>query len=570
MARAGRRVGRVLASLAALGFALPALAGASPGAPVLARTPAGAALMVTFADPPPSDVARARLAGLGDVSPVAPEAGVWALRSAPNADLRARVLSRPGVFAAEWALSRHSDDVTPTEPAAPLSLEPVVTPTDPLFTPVRQWGLFPGATTWGIDLTGLPTRPRIAILDSGVGSSHPEWSGPESPLVRPWSAWTSLQSAEDWGRTGHGTHVAGTAAAPANGVGIVGVAPARAGSAEVIPVQISDRDGYSTDETMMKGIRWAVANGAKVINISAGGAGYSHAFQGVINWAVARGALLVASVGNDGQDYAVTNYPAGYAHVLGVAAQCSERVVADDCPKAYGLARFSNRNASVDIVAPGVDILSSVPLRITEGVVTPGYAVKEGTSMAAPYVAGVAALVLATNPGATPYQVMHQLMNTATDMGAPGHDLSTGSGLINPRAAVTLRIPMDDPTEVNDDPSLVRSRGAIEASRPASVVSATLDAANDPRDLYPLALRKGESVTLRVSAPRGRVRISLWPPGTRSVVLASSGERPQPAAATGRPAQSAVLRHVANRRGRWLIEVSATTGFLAYRLEVGR
>ncbi len=526
--------------------------------------------MVTFMDPPPNAVARATLAGLGDVSPVAPEAGVWALRAAPRADLRSRVLARPGVVAAEWALSRRSDDVIPPHPAAPLPLQPVAAPTDPLFTQQHQWGLFPGTTTWGIDLTGFPTRPRIAILDAGVDSSHPEWSGPDSPLVRPWSAWTGRQAAEDWGRTGHGTHVAGIAAAPANGLGIVGVAPGRAASAEVIPVQISDRDGYSTDETMMKGIRWAVANGAKVINISAGGTGYSRAFQGVINWAFARGALLVASVGNDGQDYAVMNYPAGYAHVLGVAAQCSGRVVPGDCPEPYGLARFSNRNASVDVVAPGVDILSSVPRRITEGAISPGYAVKEGTSMAAPYVAGVAALVFAANPGATPYQVMRQLMNTATDMGAPGHDLSTGDGLINPRAAVSLRIPADDPQEVNDDASLVRSRGAIEASRPPSVVSATLDAANDPRDLYPVALRTGQSVTLRVRAPRGRVRISLWPPGTRSVLPSSAGVRPRPAAATGRPAQSTVLRYVANRGGRWLVEIAATAGAPTYRLEVGR
>ena len=102
----------------------------------------------------------------------------------------------------------------------------------------------------------------------------------------------------------------------------MGVAPASATDGQVIPVQIADNEGASTDETMIKGIRHAANNGAKVINISAGGPGYSRAFQDTVLWATRKGALIVASVGNQGQDINALNFPAGYSRVLGVGAQC--------------------------------------------------------------------------------------------------------------------------------------------------------------------------------------------------------------------------------------------------------
>ena len=99
----------------------------------------------------------------------------------------------------------------------------------------------------------------------------------------------------------------------------------------MIPVQIADQNGDSSDLTIIRGIRWAVNNGAKVINISAGGIGYSRAFQDTILWASSKGALVVASVGNQGQDVNSLNYPAAYRRVLGVGAQC-DGVVTYDCP----------------------------------------------------------------------------------------------------------------------------------------------------------------------------------------------------------------------------------------------
>ena len=570
MPTARRRSPRLIGALIALA-AMGVPAGAAQDvAPRIATSPAGSSLMVTFRDAPSDAMAHARLGGIGVVAPVTPEAGVWSVTGPADVTMRARALRQPGVEAAEWALVRRTDErraqAQRTPPPPPQPLAPVAAPTDTYYANQRQWALVPPATTWGVDLTGTPPRPRIAILDSGIDSTHPEWSGPNSPLVRPWSAWTGRESAEDWGKTGHGTHVAGSAAAPINGRGVVGTAPGAVGIAEVIPVQISDRDGYSTDATMMKGIRWAVRNGAKVINISAGGVGDTLAFQRVIDWAFTNGALIIASVGNDGQDYGVLNYPAGYWNVLGVAAQCSSATNTTDCPSPYGLARFSNRNRSVDLVAPGVDIVSSVPPRVTQGAIAPGYAIKEGTSMAAPFVAGVAALVFAANPGATPFQVMRQLQNTATDIGPRGRDAATGAGLINPRAAITLPLPPNDPGESNADIIEVRTARAIVPSRPPAVVQAYIDVDNDPTDVYPVTLRKGQTVRLTLRSTSAKARMALWLPGTRTIV----GRGARPAAATRGASTRRTLTHVATRTGRWYVSISATGGRSAYRLEVGR
>ncbi len=563
MQRSRRALGPALAGLAAaVMLATPAIGQAA--APRLATGADGASLLITFRDAPSDSAARAALEGLGRIEPAAPEAGIWAVRAPADPALRERALRRPGVESAAWSLARRSDerrapDQVPAPAPSPLTPVPSA-PTDEYFANGRQWALTTPATTWGIDLTGTPPRPRIAILDSGIDSTHPEWSGPNSPLVRPYSAQTGRQSAEDWGKTGHGTHVAGSAAAPINGLGVVGVAPGARGTAEVIPVQISDRDGYSTDETMIKGIRWSVQNGAKVINISAGGVGDSPAFQRVIDWAFARDALVVASVGNDGQEYSAVNYPAGYWNVLGVAAQCSG-VVNADCPTPYGLATFSTRNRSVDLVAPGVDIISSVPPRVTQGEVSPGYAIKEGTSMATPFVVGVAAEVFAVNPGASAYQVLMQLINTATDMGPRGRDTGTGSGLINPRAAITLPLPPDDPYEPNSDIPEVRRAKALS---PVATTRGFADGWNDTVDVYPVSLRKGQTVRLSAGATRARLKLALWPPGTRTI---SSGS---PAAANRGSSGSPKLGYVATRTGRWYVSVRATSGRSPYTLRVGR
>jgi Subtilase family len=520
-------------------------------------------LLVTFTDRPSLPEARERLEGLGDVSPTGAEAGVFAISATDPDNVRDRALHRAGVEAAEWALERRAA----AEPAGalPVALLPVADPTDPLYP--SQWSLRP-ERLWKPLLTGTDLRPRIAILDGGVDVDHPEWAGTPSPLVDPYSTYRDLPEADDWGRSGHGTHVAGIAAAPANGVGVVGAAPARAGSAEVIPIQIADRDGRSTDETMIAGIRWAVRHRAKVINISAGGPGFSRAFQRTVDWAFSNGALIVASVGNEGDDSNVLNYPAAYAHVIGVGAHCNDTGGPPDCPEPFGLATFTNHNRSLDVLGPGTEILSSVPTSVSEGSTEPGYALKDGTSMAAPFVAGVAALVFGAHPEASPYQVMRQIQNTATDLGAPGRDDETGYGIVNPEAAVTYPLPADDGKEANDEVSQAAKQASLHSAGSPTIVTARVDRLDDAEDVYPVDLRAGQTVRASVTFKKGFVNLYLWQPGTRTVSTRVPGNvRRNLVAYSGvLGAKRQVISVKAPRSGRYYLNVFARRGDSPYTL----
>jgi hypothetical protein len=568
--RAARRVTRGLLALVALAAAVP-VAAAAPGSGGLAlgtTLPGHTSLLVEFRDHPSPAVVRARLRGLGRISAVVPEIGIWSLRPRHPVPARALALARVEVQDAEWSLERTTNGQQPRGGVPPAA---AVNPEfrDPLFSPADQWGLF--TNYWSPDLTGSLPRPRIAILDGGIDPTHEEWSGPNSPLVDPRSTYQGTDDATDWGRTGHGTHVAGIAAAPANnGVGIVGVAPAERGVAEIIPVQIADRDGRSTDETMMKGIRWAVNHGARVINISAGGPGYSQAFQDTVDWAFARGALVIASVGNEGEDENDLNYPAGYDHVLGVGALCDDERDPPDCITPFGVAGFSNHNGTVDVVAPGVNVLSSVPKRVHDREFAPGYALKDGTSMAAPYVTGTAALVFAAYPTASPYQVMRQLENTAyTPPGSPaGRSNGAGYGAINPKAAVTLPLPADDPTEVNDDISKVTSVPSLKESAEPRVIDARADQWDDPHDVYPVQLRRGERVRITLRHVKGSFNLALWRPGTPTVTPKRGASAPM--AVSLAPGSLQVVTARAPRTGRYYVDVAAKRGGGLYTLTIAR
>jgi len=176
-------------------------------------------------------------------------------------------------------------------------------------------------------------------------------------------------------------------------------------------------------------------------------------------------------------------------------------------------------------------------------------------------VAGVAAEVFAAHPGATAYQVLMQLLNTATDMGSPGRDTATGSGLINPRAAVMLPLPANDPYEPNSDISEVRRATPLT---PVATAAAFADGWNDTVDVYPVVLRKGQSVRLSAGAKRAKLKLALWPPGTRTITAGT------PAAANRGSSATPRLGYVATRSGRWYVSVRATAGRSPYRLTVGR
>ncbi len=537
--------------------ALPPASGMGTASP-------GDGVLVTFSDRPSAAEVTRRLGDLGGVAGLVPDAGVWRLTPRDPGTVLAAARVRTGVVAAEWPLVRRSDarDVPPP-PLAAVDPGPIAEPLQ-----ARQWGL--AAARWSAIDTGRTPRPIIAILDGGIDRDHPEWSGPDSPLTGGFTAFPGQSDAlaDDWGLTGHGTHVAGVAAAPANGIGIVGVAPGRAGTASVMPVQVADRFGDFSDADLIAGIRFAVQNGARVINISAGGPGAVAAFERTVFWATQRGAVIVAAVGNEGDSANPINYPAAYRRVIGVAAQCSGDLNAA-CPRAYGVAAYSNRNSTVDITAPGDGIVSTVPASVERDLIAPGYGIKDGTSMASPFVTGAAALLQAANGNRlSPFQVRRQLENTATDMGPTGRDNQSGYGSLNIDAAVTRQVVADDTDEVNDEIPYVKGRAprVLGIGAPPAVIDADIDQFDDPDDVYPVAIRGGARLRLELTARRGRLAIYLWRPGTRTVRTGDGNLSRNLVAYRGRDTRRQTMVVRVPTSGRYYVNVYARGGQTPYRL----
>ncbi len=262
----------------------------------------------------------------------------------------------------------------------------------------------------------------IAIIDTGVDLAHPDL---QANLLPGYDFVDDDNVPQDG--NGHGTNVAGIAAAALNGIGVAGVAP----SARILPVRVLDNSGSGDIANVAAGIVYA-ADRAKVLNLSLGAASGSQTLLDAINYAVnTQGRLVVAAAGNCGDGNYPYNgcsalnqplYPAAYSNVMAVAA-----TTADDTR-----ASFSNVGSYVDIAAPGISIYSTYYGN--------SYAYESGTSQATPHVSGLAALIWAQNPTYTVAQVWDQIASTAVDLGAPGFDTSFGAGRIDVAAALSLTV----------------------------------------------------------------------------------------------------------------------------------
>ncbi|MEU4622158.1 S8 family peptidase [Actinoplanes sp. NPDC023801] len=263
----------------------------------------------------------------------------------------------------------------------------------------------------------------VAVIDTGVDSSHPDLA---ANVLRGYDAVANRAGVITDGN-GHGTHVAGTiAAVTGNNAGVSAVAP----DARILPVKVlSDNgSGYSSDTA--EGIVWAADNGAKVINMSLGGPSRSTAVSNAIAYARSKGVTVVAAAGNERQSGSPTSYPGADQGVIAVAATTS----------ADGIASYSNAGSYVDVAAPGSGILSTYPMRLGNG-----YASLNGTSMASPHVAAVAALLKAYQPLLTPDQIEAALEKSAVDLGTRGFDSDYGNGRVDAAAALTVVTPPTTP-----------------------------------------------------------------------------------------------------------------------------
>jgi len=403
------------------------------------------------------------------------------------------------------------------------------TPTNAYYA--KQWYLDQDKAFEAWDDPPTLDPVKVAIIDSGVDCALPDFNG----RIAKSKSFVGGSACID--NQGHGTIVAGEIAGTLNSAGIVGLAY----SSQLLVAKVVAADGTIPLKAEAAGIRWAVNQGARVVNLSFGAVrdpddktldGYSKIEAKAVNYAVRKGVLVVAAVGNSDEAYTTpwpyASWPAALPHVIGVGALTRSGNVPD----------FSDQDpVFVDIAAPGVGIFSTFPKQLTasQSTCTPQgytdcasgeYRHPVGTSFAAPQVSAAAAVLFGVDSSLTSSQVTRILERHANDVDPDsgcedcptGRDKLSGWGSLDVAKAVGFLSsgnppPPSDRLEPNDRPQQARK---VWGKRP--VVNATLDAWDDSRDIYRVRLVRGQPVDVRAVArwANGAVGLTLWRPETKS------------------------------------------------------
>jgi len=452
------------------------------------------------------------------------------------------------------------------------------TPTNALAS--RQWYLEEDHAfdAWASPPPNL-APVTVAVVDSGLDCKLPDFTG---RLV---TAKSFVGGDPCTDTEGHGTFVAGVIAANLGTQGIVGMAY----TSRLLIAKVVRPDGTIPLDAEANAIRWAADNGAQVINLSLGGVRdpadpnrdtYSALEANALEYAWAKGAVLVAAVGNGDEAYSqpwpYASYPAALPHVIGVSALTRSGNVPD----------FSNRDAVYnDISAPGVGIFSTFPSALTSlrpacadqgysDCGTDEYQDPEGTSFAAPQVSAAAAMLLAVDPVLANDQVAAILEHTADDVNPStgcskclplGHDPYSGWGRVDVAraiAALSGPLPQPDSLEPNDN----AGTEAYTLWGKQRTINATLDYYEDPVDVYRISLDGRERLRASVSGgwEGANVSLVLWRPGTRRIEETPAAKR---AAQSSRPGAVQRLTFTAPARGWYYVEVKAASpGYGPYTL----
>jgi thermitase len=401
-------------------------------------------------------------------------------------------------------------DVAYAEPNGRMYALALNAPNDPYFSDqwafaatsaLAGWALYPGS--YGAS-SGVP----LAVVDTGVDASHPDLAGrvrtdlgASCLNLTPCAAGPATD--DDW----HGTHVAGIAgAATNNGLGVAGVAF----TSPIIPVKVLDSTGSGNFSDVADGILWAAQHDARVINLSIGGGGYSQTVCDAVSTAEhSYGALVVAAAGNESSS--APSAPAACPGAVGVAAT-------DDLDSPASFSNFGSPD--VFLSAPGVDIDSTYPGGL--------YASADGTSMASPFVAGVAALRFGEYPWSTPRDVRRVLASTADKVGGVSYGVdpygtctgctwqeSYGYGRVDVGAALAAPPPPAPPPPPPPPPASLPP-----PPPPVLPVQNTRDTVAPFVRAYPVTGSRGRAVklTYRVRDDRGRTAEQILVYRGRSLV----------------------------------------------------
>jgi subtilisin family serine protease len=322
----------------------------------------------------------------------------------------------------------------------------VLTPNDPDFS--QQWSPQKIAAPAGWDYQIGDSNVVVAVIDTGVDLDHPDlqaniWRNineiPGNGIDDDgngtiddrdgYNAFASGASPRD--DHGHGTHVAGIVGAVGNnGIGIAGIS----WHSKIMAIKGLDASGWGDDLKLALAITYAAQNGAKIINCSWGGFNFSSTISNAIGYAVYRDAIVIAAAGNS--DTSAPYYPAAYGNVLAVASSDNQDI----------RSWFSNYGPHIDVTAPGESIYSTMPtyhvtLNNSPDNIPNTYAELSGTSMAAPHVSGLAALILSQNPSFYSAHIRQAILNHANniDILNPQFSYLLGRGRIN--AAQSIGVP---------------------------------------------------------------------------------------------------------------------------------
>lgn len=372
--------------------------------------------------------------------------------------------------------------------------EPAAAPNDPRFG--KQWHLstIHAPAAWDVE---EGDGASIAVIDTGADLDHPDLAGKIDLAT---NAADEGASAND--TDGHGTHVAGIAAAATdNATGVAGTCP----ECRLMVAKVENGRGSITDAAIIKAIGWAADNDASVINMSLGGPADSAALREAVEQAVDAGVTVVAAAGND--DSSVKNYPAAYPDVLAVAATTRRDTRAS----------YSNHGDWIDVAAPGGGetdgILSTVP---------GGYGEMSGTSMSAPIVAGVAGLL--AGQGLSNTEASERILSTATDLGSAGRDDSFGEGRVDAAAAVGE----SSASAGNTAPTVTALRpkpGSKQRTRRVEISATVHDEQTDLDESDITLLLDGEKTSFDYDAESDRLTKEIkLPPGKHSVRVIATDE----------------------------------------------
>ena len=454
------------------------------------------------------------------------------------------------------------------------------TPGDPLVP--KQWYL--GFSRFYASWVTLPSFEPIpvAVIDSGVDATHPDLAD------RILDAESFVGGSAKTDALGHGTFVAGLIGAGVdNGIGIAGLAP----SAQLLVAKVVTKSRSIPVEAEAKAIRWAVDNGARVINMSLGGIRdpldperdtFSRLEADAVAYAVSNGVVVVAAVGNSDQapesPWKYASYPAALPHVLGVSATSEKGEVP----------AFSNRDRIYnDIAAPGLRILSALPRSLTSRYPScsdQGYSIcgpeeyreAQGTSFAAPQVSAAAAVLLSLRPTLGPEQVTALLQATAVDLEhttgcdvcGVGRDAYSGRGRLDVAAAIAALdrpLPERDYYETNDDLG-ARAYTAFGSNRR---IQATVDFWDDQDDVYAISLGRNQPVYVGLTGADTSVDLSLALWTSQARYLERVADYRYRVRTSARDGSRQYFSYRARRAGTFFVQVRMSSpGATRYRLVI--